>query len=266
MKRTWTPEMITTLKVLYPDRNYSIKEIATVIGKTIPSIKSKAGVLKLSRSYHVVWTPEMIELLKKEYPFTEVKLIAEKLGIGKSPIYRKANELDLKKDISFLRIMAENLAKRGQAHRFPKGHIPMNKGKKQTEYMSEEAISKTKKTRFKKGHKPHNTLHNGAIRPRTDKRTGITYMYIRLDEGNWKEYHRYIWEQSYGPIPKGSNIVFKDGNSKNCDISNLILLTDAQLMAQNTIQKYPEELRNYIIKLGKFKSKLKKIQDGKNTL
>ena len=32
----------------------------------------------------------------------------------------------------------------------------MNKGRKQTEYMSEEQLAKTKATRFKKGHVPKN--------------------------------------------------------------------------------------------------------------
>ena len=34
---------------------------------------------------------------------------------------------------------------------FPKGHVPRNKGKKQTDFMSAEAIERTKATRFQKG-------------------------------------------------------------------------------------------------------------------
>lgn len=37
--------------------------------------------------------------------------------------------------------------------------------------------------------------------------------------------HRYIWQQHHGEVPKGSMVVFKDGNRKNTDISNLLLIT-----------------------------------------
>ncbi len=39
---------------------------------------------------------------------------------------------------------------------FQKGHTPMNKGLKQSEYMTPGAIERTKATRFKKGNVPHN--------------------------------------------------------------------------------------------------------------
>ena len=38
---------------------------------------------------------------------------------------------------------------------------------------------------------------------------------------NWKLLHHLVWEQHYGPIPKGYRIVFLDGDSTNCDINNL---------------------------------------------
>jgi hypothetical protein len=53
---------------------------------------------------------------------------------------------------------------------FKKGHVPVNKGKKQTEFMTREAIERTKNTRFKKGHLPHNSIgvRDGDIRIRHD--------------------------------------------------------------------------------------------------
>ena len=47
---------------------------------------------------------------------------------------------------------------------FMKGHEPGNKGKKQEEYMSAEAIERTKATRFKKGHKVNDEDSIGTVK------------------------------------------------------------------------------------------------------
>jgi hypothetical protein len=38
-----------------------------------------------------------------------------------------------------------------------------------------------------------------------------------------KMVHRLVWEEHYGEIPQGAYIIFKDGNHKNFDITNLEL-------------------------------------------
>ena len=52
---------------------------------------------------------------------------------------------------------------------------------------------------------------------------------------NWKLKHRYIWEQTYGPIPKGYCILFLDGNTLNCDINNLYLVTKKEVLHLQTL-------------------------------
>ena len=136
-----------------------------------------------------------------------------------------------------------------------RGHVPANKGKK----MPNEIKEKIKHTFFKKGHKPHNAKIDGYISKRLDKRNGRTYLYIRISEGKWEEYHRYVWEKQNGKIPAGMNLIFKDGNTLNCNIDNLELLTNAELMKRNSIHNYPEELQVKIRKLAKLKKTLKKL-------
>jgi len=70
------------------------------------------------------------------------------------------------------------------------------------------------------------------------------------------ELHRHEWEQTYGPIPKGFNIVFKDGNSLNCDIDNLQMVTNDELMYKNTIMRYPPEMRRAFRLIGKLTRKI----------
>lgn len=81
---------------------------------------------------------------------------------------------------------------------------------------------------FKKGNEPHNTLYDGAVRLRSNK-----YYYIRLAKGVWKLYQRYVWEQHNGPVPAGMLVTFVDGNSLNCNISNLAIIPTSQIIKKN---------------------------------
>lgn len=124
---------------------------------------------------------------------------------------------------------------------FKKGAVPANKGKKLTEYISPEKIENIKRTQFKKGQKPKNTLYDNAVVKRRDK-TGITYLYIRLSLARWVPLQRFLWEQKHGPIPDGYNIVFKDRNSFNCNLDNLELVSNADLMLRNSAHRFGPEI------------------------
>lgn len=55
-------------------------------------------------------------------------------------------------------------------------------------------------------------------------------MCIKVDENTWKRKHVYIYEQVHGSIPKGSCIIFLDGDRENFDIDNLYLLTKKEFL------------------------------------
>lgn len=204
------------------------------------------------------WTAEDIEILKEMYPHYSSEEVAQKLNRTVRAVYSQARLQKLSKTPVYQAKKRQNEAELlrvvGANYRFKKGDIPINKGKKQTEYMTEEAISKTAATRFKKGLKPHNHTSIGHTRITKDG-----YIMVKVAEPNkFKLLHRFIWKIWNGDIPAGCNIAFKDGNTQNCDISNLYLKTKAQNMADNTIQRYPAEL----IGLMKLNKKLtKKIND-----
>lgn len=112
--------------------------------------------------------------------------------------------------------------------RFKKGHEPVNKGLKQTDYMSPEAIERTKATHFKPQQKPHNLLQVGAV----VKNAGGYLLRKKQMEGTqwerWDFLHRATWEEHKGPIPEGMMVSFKDGNKENVDIDNLMLISSAE--------------------------------------
>lgn len=126
---------------------------------------------------------------------------------------------------------------KGCTARFQKGHIPANKGQK----MPEHVYVKAKPTMFKKGHKSHNALEVGTEVKRFSK--GYYYWLIKLPGVKKLQYkHRHVWQQHYGPIPKGYNIQFKDRNTLNCNIENLYMISRQEQCKQNSIHSYPKEV------------------------
>ncbi len=111
---------------------------------------------------------------------------------------------------------------------FSRGHTPANKGTK--------GIMKSNKTSFQKGNTPLNIKKVGIISTIRDK-NGYMYMYIKIAEPNkWQKLHLYIWEQKHGKIPKGYCVIFKDKNTLNMSLDNLMLVSKAELARLN--QKY----------------------------
>ena len=147
-------------------------------------------------------------------------------------------------------IPLEIIDKRKCESRYSKGRIPENKGKKQSEYMTREAIERTSGTRFKKGNVPQNAFdRDGVVTVRTDHkdRNGKQYQWIRLALGRWKQLHVHVWSEKNGAVPKGHVVAFKDGNTLNAGIENLELITRAENMARNSyITNYPKDVQDLI--------------------
>lgn len=121
---------------------------------------------------------------------------------------------------------ARNNLNSGLTGYFDKGREPWNKGKPKT-WVGGEA------TQFKKGNIPPNRLPIGS--ERIDSKDG--YIYVKIQDGhlnnNWKQKHVLIWEQHNGPVPDGHVIIFGDGDKRNLDINNLILVSRKQLARLN---------------------------------
>ena len=115
---------------------------------------------------------------------------------------------------------------------FIKGQIPFNEGKKWSEYMSPKGQANSRKTTFKKGNIPTNCKPIGS--ERIDKNG---YILIKIQDGhlnkNWVRKHRYLYEQSHGKIPKGYKVIFADGDNRNFDLNNLIMVSNAEELIMN---------------------------------
>jgi hypothetical protein len=196
------------------------------------------------------------ENIKNNFLTTSVKKLAQETNSSFGRIMRFLDKNNLK-------IPIEIIEQRKEFSKKKKGCVPFNIGKKQSEYMSHEAIERTKNTRFKKGNEPHNTKKegNGTIVSRKDK-TGRYYKYIRVSIGVWELYHRVVWEQKYGKIPENHVIIFKDENNKNVDIENLELISMTENMLRNSIHNYPQEIIPSLVLSKKIETKIKNLQNG----
>ena len=179
------------------------------------------------------WTDAELHFLKVVYPHTGTKGIAAALKRSEKSVYLAAWIAGFRKSAAYLH--SEECGrlykghKRGDMHKFIKGQVAWNKGKKRAEWMSPEGIRIMKKTQFKKGNTPPQNTFDGNIVVHSNG-----FRYIRLAKAKWKAVHVYNWEQVHGPVPKGFIVAFKDRDVTNCDISNLQLLSRAQNMLRNS--------------------------------
>jgi hypothetical protein len=191
-----------------------------------------------------ILTPEQVQEILKLYPNMESAKIAEMFNTSISNIYKTANRYKVKKSEDFNRSDKSGRIQKGQrlsvATEFKKGVPNKYKGKKRAEFVKP---SKLKNFHlWKKGNKPPNTGKDGEIRWRYSP----GYYFIRISENNWEFYHRYLWYTTYGEIPEGYNVVFRDGNRRNCKIENLECISNAELGERNRHTKYPLEIRKAI--------------------
>ena len=203
-------------------------------------------------------TAEQKSEILRRYPHELTSKIAADLGVKVGQIYNLAMNRGLKKDPVYLASEDSGRLRRGvrssQATEFKKGHIPFNKGQK----MVAEVYEKIKGTMFQKGNRPQNWKPDGTLTPRPDK-TGREYVHIKISDSKWVLYHRYLWEQEHGPIPPKMKLVFINGNSVDCRLENLKLMTYAEAMQMNTWHRFTPEIKELI----KLNNKLLRKINGK---
>jgi len=180
------------------------------------------------------FTKKEDQYLRDNYLTTPSCAMSRVLGRCKSSARQRLNVLGLI-------VPRESVEEFKKYSHFKKGVPASNKGLKQSQYMSTAAIEKVSHTWFKVGKNPHNTKSDGEITMRLDK-TKKRYQFIRVSEANWIPLHRHNWMQVHGAIPKALKLAFKDGDTLNCSIDNLELVTAAELMKRNSFHNYPKPL------------------------
>lgn len=233
MKKIWNQEKDNYLMEIYKGR--SNKEIAALMSLkfnmdfTDGAINTRKVKLRLlsGRTFYFKYSKEIIDYVKKNYK-------------GKSSI-ELAAEVSKKFNISCNNASIQNLKSRIKRTEgfifeparndgcFKKGQQSFNKGLKWDDFMSKESQNKSRATCFKKNSIPLNHRSVGSERINI-----YGYCEIKIKEPNkWELKHRYLYEKTYGKIPKGYKVIFKDGNKNNITIDNLALVSNEQMLILN---------------------------------
>lgn len=193
------------------------------------------------RPPRVEWSQTDSDRLAELYPDTRTSVIAAEVGKTLGQCYRRAVKLGLKKSAAYMASPDANRLRRGSGvgkeYRFPKGHVPANKGKR-----GAPSVGRMAETQFKKGQKSLNWKPIGS-----DRLSKEGYLQVKLyDTGyppdDYIPVHHLVWELHRGPIPAGYRVAFKDGNKTRIDIANLELVSFADMMKRNTVHNLPKAI------------------------
>ncbi len=214
------------------------------------------------------WTRAQIALLRKLYPDTPTRDVAQACGHSMSSTYTHAKMCGIKKSAAFLASPASGIiikgSQRGAAFRFPKGHVPYNKGLRRPGWHA----GRMRETQFKKGQFSYNHDPDyyviGALRVNTD---GYIDMRVSFEPGanGWRALHRILWEDAHGPVPAKHILRFRDGDKLNVCLENLELITLAENARRNSIHNLPAPLKSAIQLLGALKRTInRRTRDGEH--
>lgn len=216
------------------------------------------------------WTPEEDADLRRLYPDTPMPALMAHFDSTASRIYCRADRLGLKKSAAYLAGPHSGTIKpgerRGLAGEFKPKQKPWNTGKK-----GWQAGGRSTQTQFKPGEMAGRAqaLHKPIGFERITKH-GILQRKVNDDmpiHRRWKSVHQIVWEETHGPVPEGSIVVFKDAGPRheNITLERLELITRAENAKRNTIHRYPPELKAAIRKVARAKRKLKEHANEEST-
>lgn len=189
------------------------------------------------------YTPEQLEWLRRNYPRMICKELTDAFN---RHFHARQSATAIKTCLDRYKIRS------GRTGRFEKGQRPWNHGV--TGYMG------PNRTSFRKGHVPHNT------RPLWSERVGKDgYIEMSVPERNphtgfrsrFKHKHVWLWEQAHGTVPAGSVVVFRDGNRRNFDLRNLMLVKRSELLTMNLhgYSHCPDVLKPSVLALAKLEAR-----------
>ena len=217
------------------------------------------------------WTAEQLQMLRDLYPETETAALATRFRKAAQTVNTMASKLGVRKTAEFMRRRAIERPE-WVACQFSKGHIPANAGTRRPGW----GPGRMKETQFKRGERSGVAARNwrpiGTILPDPEG-----YLRIKIREaehgkeptgfGNtrvWPLLQRHVWEQHHGPIPRGHNVAFKNGNRQDCSIENLECISRAEMAHRNRMWgRLPQELAEAIQLNGALKRKLRRLTDEK---
>jgi hypothetical protein len=212
------------------------------LSEEFPDVAASKRALARKERQRRRWSPAGLATLRRLYADTPSKEIAHRVGRSIHQVYAKAADLGLEKSATYMAGPHACRLRRGDhvgaRFRYPKGHIPANKGLRRPGF----SPGRMAETQFKKG-EATNWKPVGATR------LVDGYVYRKVSDirhvpwtRNWRCEHFLMWEKAFGPVPDGHAIAFKDGDRTHVVLENLELISRRELMARNTVHNLPPEI------------------------
>lgn len=206
------------------------------------------------RSGRKVWTAAELARLDRIYPDATGRELTRAFHRPIGKIYQAAQRRGLHKSDAFLanRKLSgrfDKLCRAGERFRFPKGHVPQNKGLRRPGW----SPGRMAETQFKKGRPAHEARNYVPIgTEKIDPKRNVLMRKITDDPTifpvkRWRPVHVIVWESAHGPIPAGHICVFRPG-MKTFDrdlitADRLEVVTLAENMRRNSFHnRYPKEI------------------------
>lgn len=200
------------------------------------------------------WAADEDAVLRREYPSEPTADIARRLNRTPSSVYQRAGILHLAKSAVYLASPAACRMRRGDAvgahHRFPKGHVPYNKGLRRPGW----GPGRMKETQFTCGVRRGVALK--LYKPIGSERLSKNgYLQRKINDdlplqARWRAVHLIVWEAAHGPLPVGHAIVFCNGDKSDIRLDNLECITRRALMLRNSVHNLPKPLSLAVQLLG----------------
>lgn len=256
-RRQWDAMDDVVLRILHSNGR-GVKWIARFMCCAACTIHRRARDLGLQFDGKHRWTPAEDALLRKRYPDEKTADLARALGLSALRVSQHATVLGLRKSAAYLASPAACRLRRGdeigKAYRFPKGHVPANKGLRRPGW----APGRMAETQFKKG------SMTGAARAKykpigAERICRDGYLERKItDAGDtnaarqrrWVAVHRLVWESVHGPIPPRHVVRFKPGMhttvAREITADKLEMVSLADNMRRNSIHNLPAPLKEVV--------------------
>lgn len=246
MKFFYTQKHIAFLEREYPKRR--VPELTEAFNRRFGLSKTPAQIRATLRNYGLrsgrnpgFEKGERTSMSKAQVRFLEKQFKTHTLPELTAAFNKK---FGTSKKVSSIRAYVKNHGiKSGRTGHFSKGHKPWNDGTKG------KGVCKPNSGTFKKGNVP------ARVKPLGHERicSKDDYVLIKVAEPNpytghktrYRHKHVVLWEAKHGPVPPGHIVTFRDGDKRNFDDDNLVLVTRGQhgLYNKNRINReFPPEL------------------------
>lgn len=225
MGRKYNDEHVQYLREITPGRYND--EIARLFNAKFGMSATESAIKTLRQKHRIL---SDVPRARKQYTQEQMDFLEElsERGLFNEEMTKRFNEHfgTSRTENAIQNTRAKYKIKTTARKQWQKGNEPWNKGCRGISYEG------MKPTQFKSGHMPYNWVPIGSERITKDG-----YVQVKIREGmkqkNWRGKHILIWEEHNRPLPAGHAIIFGDGDSRNFELDNLVLVSRAQLVRMN---------------------------------